>query len=296
MVKIATEFFNFLIKPQEKFEKRLTTNHKWKLFFTVFIIDFGFAVVAGGFLSFIDEFILELESEKMDDIINNSTVFYIFFLLVIIVPFIEELIFRLYLNYKRNFLFLGFDKIFNNKLREFWSKHFKLCFYFSALLFGLIHATNYSNTSVLFYILIPFIILPQFLGGLAIGYIRLRLGFFWGVLEHAFHNFIIFGIIIFFANTTSLVDTSNLNYELTIEKMELGLAKETKLATYKSEFKIDSIIGINTTVKDLAEILEAKDSVLLKNSNRINIRFMNKSKISTSKAMILEELQKSLND
>jgi membrane protease YdiL (CAAX protease family) len=294
MQKIAADFFTFLKQPHEKFKEVLRTEEKWKIFFTILCIDFVFVVLSGGVLAIIDEYILKLQPTELENLFNNESIFFILFMVAFFVPLIEELIFRLYLNYNRNFLFLGLDKLTNNWAKKIWENYFKGFFYFSAFIFGLVHITNYSNNSALFFILIPFIILPQLLGGLIIGYIRLKLGFFWGVLEHGLHNFLIFAGIIFFANTTVLVDQTEVEYDLIIEKMEFGLNKPIKLNTYASKEIIDSIIGKNTTVKDVAEILDSKDTILLKNSNRINIRFINKANLPNSKQLIIKELQASV--
>lgn len=44
--------------------------------------------------------------------------------------------------------------------------------------------------TLLFSVLVPFLILSQFFTGLILGYLRIKLGFFWGFLFHAVWNFV----------------------------------------------------------------------------------------------------------
>ena len=210
----------------------------------------------------------------------------------VVVPFIEELIFRFPLKYERNLVFHFFDFLTKNKAKTFWFKYFRLFFYLFTLAFGLMHLTNYGNTNTLFYILAPLIVLPQIIAGITLGYVRLKLGFFWGVLQHGLYNLILFSMALLFFNSNELSKINNADYSLEINIVEFGLNKPIKLGTYKSEDRIDSIIGNNTTVKELAEILNSTDSILHKKSKRINIRFINKTNSKNPENIILDELKK----
>ena len=289
---IAINFFNFLKNPKENFNETLSLKLKWKIIFSILVLDFILVIFASLITSFIDSFLFELKSDPLEDLFFDKGAFSILILAAIVVPFIEELIFRFFLKYERNLLFHFFDFLTNNRAKIFWQKYFKFFFYLSAVLFALIHLTNFSNTNVLFYILAPLIVLPQFIGGLTLGYIRLKLGFFWGVLLHGLYNLILFTFVILIFNTTPLTKISNEEYSLEISKLELGLNKPITLATYKTEDRIDSIIGNNTTVKEVAEILNSTDTILLKKSKRINIRFINKTNSQNPETIILEELKK----
>ena len=101
--------------------------------------------------------------------------FYIIFLsAVLIAPFIEELIFRYPLQKVKN-------------------KQYRIILYIvSSLLFGFIHIINYDlNESHLKYLFI--ITSPQIFTGFVLGFIRLKYGFWYSVLNHSLYNFIILG-------------------------------------------------------------------------------------------------------
>ena len=72
-----------------------------------------------------------------------------------------------------------------SKLQRWYQHHPRLLFYGTTLAFGALHITNYDPSV---WPLMVFLVLPQTILGLWLGYIRLRYGFGWAVLGHAFHN------------------------------------------------------------------------------------------------------------
>jgi hypothetical protein len=102
-------------------------------------------------------------------------------------------------------------------------------------------------------------------------------------------------MVLLVLNSSNLTNVNNDAYLLEITKLELGLNKPVALTTYKSENRLDSIIGNNTTVKEVAEILNSTDTILLKQSKRINIRFINKTNTQNPKTIILKELKNHFN-
>lgn len=106
------------------------------------------------------------------------------FLLVIGVPFIEEMVFRYFLRYG------GLRAKIFSEVR--WKRIFPFLVYSSVISFGLMHLTNYANYTGLFFLLAPVIVLTQLTGGLIITFLRVRFGFFWGFLYHCLWNFLVF--------------------------------------------------------------------------------------------------------
>ncbi|MBI3482866.1 MAG: CPBP family intramembrane metalloprotease [Bacteroidetes bacterium] len=140
-------------------------------------------------------------------------------------PFIEEILFRLPLNFRQTSIGLAVALItyrFTGKhlfsfdpyeiysyirigialtvfmsvsfffplpwLEKIKESYFKWFFYLSAVLFALVHITNlapYNHSALFFY---PLYTLPQFFMGLVIGYLRVRQGFFSGWVLHALIN------------------------------------------------------------------------------------------------------------
>lgn len=289
---IVDDFLDFLKSPKEKFNETLTTKQKWEILFSILLLDFILVILASTITAFIDSFLFELKSDPIEKLFSNKGAFSIILMAAVIVPLIEELIFRFPLKYQRNLVFHFFDFLFKNKAKTLWFKYFRIIFYLFSVAFALVHLSNFNNTNLLFYLLAPLIVLPQFIGSLMLGYIRLKLGFFWGILQHGLYNLIIFSIGLLLLNTNQLTNIDNVDYSLEINILEFGLNKPIKLETYKSGNNIDSIIGNNTTVKELAKILNSTDTILLKKAKRLNIHFINKTNSKNPETIILDELKK----
>lgn len=65
---------------------------------------------------------------------------------------------------------------------------FPYIFYATAMIFGYVHFTNFSGDMKWFWI--PFLIIPQFVMGLVMGYSRLRFGMLSNIMLHAVNNLI----------------------------------------------------------------------------------------------------------
>ncbi|MEM9535550.1 MAG: CPBP family intramembrane glutamic endopeptidase [Cyanobacteria bacterium P01_E01_bin.45] len=70
-------------------------------------------------------------------------------------------------------------------LERIYGRFSRSIFYISAILFGAIHITNYSGRV---WALMPLLVLPQFILGLFLGFVRVRYGFGWAIFAHGFHN------------------------------------------------------------------------------------------------------------
>ena len=109
MKKIAFDFFNFLKNPQEKFNETLSLKQKWHFLFYILVLDFILVIIASAITSFIDSFLFELESDPIEELFSNKGAFSILIISAVVIPFIEELLFRFFLKYERNLLFHFFD-------------------------------------------------------------------------------------------------------------------------------------------------------------------------------------------
>ena len=82
-------------------------------------------------------------------------------------------------------LFFGLQGSRIRILQSFYNRFALIIFYAVALLFGAVHIGNYDSGVWPF---LPILVLPQVIIGLLLGFVRLRYGFVWGILLHAFHN------------------------------------------------------------------------------------------------------------
>lgn len=156
-----------------------------------------------------------------------------YLMVVVIAPIVEEAIFRGVLHYSRwsvaffvsffgavtikymgiNDLFhihIGFvyltaiclfpvfyfaTKPFDDIFEAFWSKNFKYIFHLVAISFGLVHLSNY--TSISNYLFALPLVSTQLMSGYVLGFVRMKLGFGYGVVLHSAWNFIAsFGMLV----------------------------------------------------------------------------------------------------
>lgn len=145
--------------------------------------------------------------------------------IVIFIPIIEEIIFRGYLNLKKTFLFLSpmaFSFIWflnhhslllaiiltstvfivigslflvkpsRKRIDAFHDKNYKLIFYASALIFGLVHIMNFNLTNLQEMLIAPLLVLVQISMGILFAYYRVRYksGLVICMLCHSLVNFI----------------------------------------------------------------------------------------------------------
>ncbi len=164
-------------------------------------------------------------ADKADANWDKAVVQYRLVLFVLVAPLGEELIFRLPLDLKKRsfavaaFVITGtiFQKYFyitdwrtgqlcidyllaallaiavyyflpGASLQKLKGKKFGVFFYGSAILFSLLHIGNFYtglNAGLFF---LPLLVIPQFVSALFLGTIRMRYGFWWGVLLHVLFN------------------------------------------------------------------------------------------------------------
>jgi membrane protease YdiL (CAAX protease family) len=83
---------------------------------------------------------------------------------------------------------------------------FPAAFYGSALLFALLHLSNYEGGLSSPIMLIA--ILPQFFVGLILGYVRMRFGLIHAILFHAIYNLVLISVFMLAQSLTPAVDSA----------------------------------------------------------------------------------------
>lgn len=153
-------------------EKDPNTNITYRLrkFLYLLIISILTAIVLMPVFSLINELgLVNMDEHAMEKIMESLSKPVILLLVVVAAPFFEELLFRAPITL--------FKK----------AKAFKMAFYTFAIIFGLVHITNFNlTTNVL--LLAPILIAPQIILGGYLGFIRVRFGLAWSMLLHACYN------------------------------------------------------------------------------------------------------------
>jgi len=208
---------------------------KEKVLFILYSYFIGLCVLIVVYFieSFFDYLIINVLHEKsiLEQIkVSNRTMMlifgkYSFLMIVIIAPFLEEIIFRLPMNLKKiSFSLSSFiivyrvlgNHVFNinlsdssfylnnllalitayaiykiipiSLLAKFKTNNFKYFFYFSIIVFAIVHITNFWSFNLKTFIFTPIFVLPQFIIGLLISNVRMQYGFIWGFFLHALIN------------------------------------------------------------------------------------------------------------
>lgn len=267
----------YILNPKHTVEEKYTTTQKWRILFSALLYDIIIAfVIAIPILYAIDAFIIPLET---NDEFNEFSFAELFFFVVILAPILEEIMFRLPLKFSRNILMLFDSK--KNSIENFWIKYFKHIFYIFSFAFALVHITNYKNTQTVFYILAPLIVFIQGFGGLIIGYIRMHLGFLWGILSHALYNFIVAIVVSLIFHNDILLEKKNDIIDLKIHELHYHNHKQKKEVNF-NENTITSIHWNDETIQKLLDTLYNKQYKTFDNH-------LTKVKLTTTKPISKKE-------
>jgi len=178
------EINRFILKPTEDCLGQTSLEDKLTLFATALL----YHICIGGFLGLgiiylIDRFLFNIQ-HAVELSAHTALV------AIILAPIAEEALFRLPLTYHHNYLVRPIKVLLKVDLQPYWRRYFPTIVYVFVSLFALLHVSNYQNSSILFYVFSVFVVLPQLVGGLTLSFTRIRLGFWWGVLQHALYNLI----------------------------------------------------------------------------------------------------------
>ena len=178
---------------------------KWSQFLGLLLSCFLVIIPYALLLEYLD---IEGLDHKLEDMLKNHKLLLVG-MAVIAAPIIEETVFRYHLTLSKSTILVSL-LVSLLLIGEYWwinglisgylliigvlthldrKISFKAVYYCSALFFGLIHMSNFSNFDFqsLFY-LIPILVFVQFLLGLVMGYLRVVHGFWYAVLFHALYN------------------------------------------------------------------------------------------------------------
>lgn len=230
MKQSLLEFWHFLQSP-----KLLKINKDKKMlkrdFLTLFLLDVAFAVILMLVYTLFLKLKLIKEYESFD-ILKEFGPFWGLMLGCIFAPLIEEFLFRWHLRKRYVSIYFWFLSIaaiamsniesirlnvmvftiglgiaiFSHTLLKkrsqtkqaiFWHTFYPFLFYFSALVFGFVHMSNtkeltLDDPSFIFYIS------SQIVGGLTMGYLRVKYGLIYSILFHACFNGFAFGLALLF--------------------------------------------------------------------------------------------------
>ena len=214
------DFLSFLTapRPDRSDRKHISIVNMVSLFALIFISNI---VLLGMIVQVLG---IEQLDHKLDDVLLEKGQFFIIMAAVVGAPLMEEFLFRYPLRYhKATFFLLSMSVIyimiesFNlnihvmlnliivlfatglltlvvmDRAQEWWKKvyvrQFPFIFYYIVALFAFLHIYNFDVNTINWYYA-PLMVVPQFILGIYLGYVRLRNNIWSSILIHAINNII----------------------------------------------------------------------------------------------------------
>ena len=197
--------WRFIKKPVELSEDKASLQLKIGTCGALFLIQIPPLLVLMALVGGLEQLGLwDEDMHSLQKIFQEMEPVLIFFFAVIMAPLLEEVMFRLILRFRSNFLILwsihigvalhlGQKRSLLKTARQVWDKFYGWIFYMITVAFGLIHIMNFEP-SLNIYLLAPILVAPQILIGINLGYLRVRFGLIWSILFHAFYNGVLMSI------------------------------------------------------------------------------------------------------
>ena len=171
---VVSDFISFIKSPS--YQKSETPF--WKLYLLDPLSTFLIAALIIYPLEILTD-VFESSENILEEAIEIIPFWLMIILVTIIIPLIEEIIFRSWLN-----------------RRLVSQKYLKFALIFSSVVFGLVHLTNYEEFEYANIILI----IPQTTSGFILGYIRIVKGLRYSWLTHGLTNGLIYLTALIFPN------------------------------------------------------------------------------------------------
>jgi membrane protease YdiL (CAAX protease family) len=227
MKEILLEVFKFIESPNDQRIENWTFKKNIK--YIIYILCFELLINILIFVPLIyllDKVEPILHEPRID--YKRNTLIQVLIVTAIFSPIAEEFIFRYLLRYNELF-----SKLIN---RSNWNFVFKFLVYISILLFGFVHSSNFENSSILFYCILPILVASQLIGGVFLAFLRVRFNITSSIIAHFLWN----ALITITPLITSIFEKP---YEKVTEKYTLKI-EYLNYSTKKSQkFEIDSISG-----------------------------------------------------
>lgn len=219
---VIKDFVFFILNP-----KKFTTPYE-KLTKKIigFLVSFSFCIIGIIVSLLFQEFISNFIDDKFNKLnrISYQINLINFFKIVIFIPVIEEIGFRLFLKPTKNiyipisfsifflyfFLAVGIRNniylislffitffyffIKSNKYLLLIKSKYSFFFYFSCVSFATLHIDSFQELTISQKIFFPFLILPYFFYSLSFSFLRIKQGIVWAISLHIIINLIAFSV------------------------------------------------------------------------------------------------------
>lgn len=220
LLKTYRRFLHFLRMPDDRSYARVGVSFKTKSLLSLFLLN----VLLAGLWVFVLTLLGIKDLENVNSKLMNLSYGMLVLVAVIVMPFLEELIFRFPLKYSRNYVLqciiaivalfapAEYKSAVYATARTYWKRIFWVFFYVMTSWFAFIHIYNYVDAKQLM-LWSPLLTLTQFVTGLILGFIRIRFGFVWAWLYHGLFNLFFFSMAFMMGE-----ESKPMNFETFVEK------------------------------------------------------------------------------
>jgi hypothetical protein len=233
IIDTAAAFWQFLRAPRQMEALHERPTQVWRpllqLFVLKLVIALGISALVYGLIKMMGY--NPFANHRLDRFLQETNPLLVLLALALVGPAVEEFFFRAPLRYTRMRLFVAFlaiiffvlptlleliristlisvliwlaslmlaiwvviSDIRAWRIRRLWEKHFGAVFYTFTIIFALTHLANYDNLHMPV-ALMPLLVVPQFIGALFWGYIRLRFSLTWAMVAHGAFNALLLGL------------------------------------------------------------------------------------------------------
>lgn len=212
MKKFIQEIYSFYSDPKDARAKDLSIKNNIRYILYVLLIDIMCFIIILPMLHYL--FSKNIINEETSNIIyKENTLLYNILLIGLLIPFVEEILFRFPLRY---------NKIYNLIIsKTLWNILFKILVYLVPVVFGLVHLSNYNGLSFIEYIIYsPILVGSQLIGGYLYTFLRVRFNFLSALISHSAWNLLFTIIMIPINYFESPYIIENNKYKLIIKSNE----------------------------------------------------------------------------
>ena len=283
----SRELYSFLKKPVDKAAPDQRFSKKVQQLFILQVLVLALVcLLAYPIHTIIEQTgLVDLENHAVQKLMEEKSVWLILLSVAVLAPILEELFFRTFITFRRNVPFriiiatAGISGRRNKakirgSLKRWWKSWYKIIFYSVAILFAYVHLFNFELTTSV-WVLSPFLVLPQFIAGLFLGYMRVKYGLIWSIFLHSMNNLILAGIALWFMHQkVEKLEVKTDAFEVTIQELAKKGPEKSQAAIGKSTLSFERVRS-----KDILPQLLKKDKKLFEFKDPtkaelvLNIRF-----------------------
>lgn len=250
MKNYLIDLYQFYKNPNDKRIKDYSLNKNIIYILYTSLVDFAIFLLLFPFLHYLlENNLIPEDIEKIS--YKDNTIVSSIIIIAVLVPIMEEMIFRLPLRYNRFYaLFLP---------RKIWNYIFKVLIYSIPFIFGIVHLTNYGEITLSLLKMAPILIGSQIIGGYLFTFLRVRFNFISAVLSHCLWNLSITIYLLITSSFEKPYSQTTEKYDIKIKYFEYNNIEKQKFVIDSSKNRIFRIEANQYSINHLVDSLTNKE-------------------------------------